>query len=630
MQIYQRTHLSIKGIICFWLLLNGFLAGCGSDSDGSRKTIKKRDTPIQVTMQGKAMSGFFLTGTQITIQALEPNTLKPTGNLRTVQTTDELGRFSLSGEFDIYQAEVIAEGYYFNPVSGENSLAPLTFRAIIDLSENMDVQINLLTTLSAERFRYLVNNENMDVADAKEKAEKEVLSFFAISDDMTENFAPFETLNPLSPEENGAFLMAAFIITHGNLTVAEFSEQISRISDALSSEEDSFSRYKTIRRFQRSYKYVNLSTIRSNMESRFAGLESSITIPDFEAFIDTNGNGVRDQNEIYAISNIGKSSVNAIHYQRCYPLPVFQNKIWSFITDQKSRAKIAFSEDGLNWEPSPDWPTHEHSAVISFKDKLWLFGGQQEDVFYSQTNDIWSSEDGISWIQVTANAPFRPRYDHEAVVFDNKIWILGGAYNTPCNETYSDSHCTHVEKLYDIWFSEDGTNWEKSSYELPFNLDYETIFIVIKDRIIVFDSMYLQAYSNPKRLIYWVSEDGEHWVKTTWDYDVLNAPFFSGSIGDKTFIGGFSSQLLIDDIGVLFDSPPSSKFSIDEFKLFETHNGITWSSVPVPCLEVVNMVSKDNKIFLYENFVFSDWYRYLTGKHGDHSAQQDVWVLEQK
>jgi hypothetical protein len=33
---------------------------------------------------------------------------------------------------------------------------------------------------------------------------------------------------------------------------------------------------------------------------------------------------------------------------------------------------------------------------------------------------------GVNWIQATESAPWNGRFGHTSVVFDNKIWVIGG------------------------------------------------------------------------------------------------------------------------------------------------------------------------------------------------------------
>lgn len=81
--------------------------------------------------------------------------------------------------------------------------------------------------------------------------------------------------------------------------------------------------------------------------------------------------------------------------------------------------------------------------VVFFNNKYWYLGGLTSTP--AVTNDIYSSSDGVTWTLETTASPFTARYYHDAVVYNNKIYIIGGF-----NGTHS---------LFDVWSSPDGINW---------------------------------------------------------------------------------------------------------------------------------------------------------------------------
>jgi hypothetical protein len=108
------------------------------------------------------------------------------------------------------------------------------------------------------------------------------------------------------------------------------------------------------------------------------------------------------------------------------------------------------SSDGAIWElaieEAPFGKRNFHQAM-AFKDKLWVIGGIDEDENGNAQfkNDVWSSTDGINWELEIENALFSPRGFHKALIFDNKIWVIGGGGDTG--------------SVNDIWYSEDGMEW---------------------------------------------------------------------------------------------------------------------------------------------------------------------------
>lgn len=85
-----------------------------------------------------------------------------------------------------------------------------------------------------------------------------------------------------------------------------------------------------------------------------------------------------------------------------------------------------------------------NACSVVFDNKIWVIGGYTGN---SLTNDVWYSVDGVSWIQATANAGFEPRADFAAWVYNGKIYIGGGEYSRGF--------------LNDVWSSSDGVTWER-------------------------------------------------------------------------------------------------------------------------------------------------------------------------
>ena len=68
-------------------------------------------------------------------------------------------------------------------------------------------------------------------------------------------------------------------------------------------------------------------------------------------------------------------------------------------------------------------PRDSHQA-LDYDDKLWVLGGY--DATGTILNDVWFSDDGRAWQQATADASWQPRLNFGTVVFNDKMWLLGG------------------------------------------------------------------------------------------------------------------------------------------------------------------------------------------------------------
>jgi hypothetical protein len=120
--------------------------------------------------------------------------------------------------------------------------------------------------------------------------------------------------------------------------------------------------------------------------------------------------------------------------------------------------EIWSSPDGHNWTlatATPAWSARGGGALVVHDGKLWLLGGAQHPrngTDQTTFGDVWSSEDGVDWIEVCPKAPWKPRAFHSAIAHDGQLWVMGGG------------HWDKRPTLYrDVWSSSDGIHWEQRS-----------------------------------------------------------------------------------------------------------------------------------------------------------------------
>ncbi len=175
------------------------------------------------------------------------------------------------------------------------------------------------------------------------------------------------------------------------------------------------------------------------------------------------------------------------------------------------------SPDGAQWQhinaqhPVPWGPRALHYTVV-FNDKIWVMGGQTvpqlaaaEHAYY---DDIWSSKDGIHWQHIARNEPAwaaRGMIGGSAV-FNGRIWILGGGlYDTP----------ERPERTFynDVWSSADGVHWQCHLERAPWTARQYHEIAVFDDKLWV-----LEGWNQLNRNDVWHSADGVEWseVETPW------------------------------------------------------------------------------------------------------------------
>lgn len=149
--------------------------------------------------------------------------------------------------------------------------------------------------------------------------------------------------------------------------------------------------------------------------------------------------------------------------------------------------------------------------IVKFKDKLWLIGGATSSGYNGKVHsDVWSSEDGFTWTQETNNAAFSGRRFHQVVVFNDKIWVIGGT--TYSHHIYSAMKPNHYSN--EVWNSENGVDWEQVDVVAGFSPRYGHQVVVADNKMWLIGGGTLEG-SLRSNLYY--SEDGSTWVK-------VNAP----------------------------------------------------------------------------------------------------------
>jgi hypothetical protein len=74
---------------------------------------------------------------------------------------------------------------------------------------------------------------------------------------------------------------------------------------------------------------------------------------------------------------------------------------------------------------TPPWKERQGHSLISYQNHLWIIG-RLNDSEYGGVNDVWFSKDGTHWEKTKNDPEWSGREDFFSVVFKNKIWVFGG------------------------------------------------------------------------------------------------------------------------------------------------------------------------------------------------------------
>lgn len=495
-------------LVILLVLLNCTLFSCTDDN--GLKPVKLPDN-----IDGYVQKGPFSTGSQITIQELDDK-LSPNGKIFQTSTNDDFGSFELNTEFTSKYIEVIASGFYFNEVNGSLSPANLSLRAITDITTDTVVNVNILTTLEAKRIVYLINEKGKSFSEAKQQAETEVLGLFHIE---TEDPTDFVQMDISKEGEANAILLAVSAILQGQLSVGDLSELINKISLDIEQDGtiDNADHTNVIR--QNSID-LNMEEVRLNLANRYNSLGLTVSIPVFEDYIDSDGDSLLNKfdtrivfnnierakpDSVYVSNNIaiklprdstsclasidkGSLIINNIQTDRTTyrvfhgdSLAIKLNNSTNYLDTTIATLMITNNTGTFeiyNKHPlggvikqitaNADWSARSYPSCIVYDNKMWLMGGRG-DITH---NDVWCSTDGCNWTLVTDSAAWCPRVNACCLVFNNKMWLMGGQNDE--------------KKINDVWNSSDGKNWTlvtDSAAWNPFRIDFRPCGFAYKNKI---------------------------------------------------------------------------------------------------------------------------------------------------
>jgi hypothetical protein len=177
---------------------------------------------------------------------------------------------------------------------------------------------------------------------------------------------------------------------------------------------------------------------------------------------------------------------------------VYHDRLWLFgganhVAEDRSTDQflndVWVSDDGLTWRQVTDaaaWSPRDYPGVIVFNDQLYVVGGQGH-------TDVWRTSDGKDWTPLVAQAPWGPRHGAAQVVFDGKLWVFGGFIGTSTNA------------LNDVWYSDDGITWTRQALHAPW-APRLPVAIVFQDRIWIYSGKHTGGTDN------W---GGDLWQMTT-------------------------------------------------------------------------------------------------------------------
>jgi hypothetical protein len=144
----------------------------------------------------------------------------------------------------------------------------------------------------------------------------------------------------------------------------------------------------------------------------------------------------------------------------------FNEAVYALGQNQGNYLKMTFGStirrttDFQKWETlaeKSNLPNRIFHALLVFNNKIWLLGGFDGKAYY---NDVWNSSDGVHWTPITKGAAWSPRTIAAAVVYKNRLWIIGGS-------VIDGDPVTNKNAAHEVWSSADGASWTLVSDRMP-------------------------------------------------------------------------------------------------------------------------------------------------------------------
>jgi hypothetical protein len=146
------------------------------------------------------------------------------------------------------------------------------------------------------------------------------------------------------------------------------------------------------------------------------------------------------------------------------------------------------------------------AGALVFHDRMWLLGGwnpgDKEHFPLICNSEVWSSADGRDWRRELLAAPWEGRHTAGYAVHDDAMWIIGG----DCNQGHYQD---------DVWRSADGINWTCVCEQVPWAPRALHHTVVFDGRIWVIGGQTMPEFAPGQPECFyndvWCSVDGRDW-----------------------------------------------------------------------------------------------------------------------
>lgn len=275
----MRHKYYLKSIAIAILSLMVFSCSDGNESQTFQPQI--------YSVSGKVEKGPFISDSQITFQPMNAK-LQTLGKMYSSTIQDNTGSFSFASElFETPYAELTANGYFFNEVTGYLSRGTLNLRSLVDLSDATTVNVNILTHLKYQRVFNLVK-EGESFTKANKQAQRELLTVFGLQKYADTDATHFSIAGG---DEGAGVLIAISSLLIVDRSEAELTEYLAKLCREFGESGTFTDETKRQINCDKEKLYTRLSSIKNNIINRYEELGLSVQVKELALFLDWDNDG---------------------------------------------------------------------------------------------------------------------------------------------------------------------------------------------------------------------------------------------------------------------------------------------------------------------------------------------------
>ncbi len=153
------------------------------------------------------------------------------------------------------------------------------------------------------------------------------------------------------------------------------------------------------------------------------------------------------------------------------------------------------------------WQPRDSQGEVVFGNRLWIMGGWFNS-HEAPPRDAWSSADGRDWTLVTKSAPWIHSDLSMSIAFKDRMWMMGGWYNGRL-PGYSASN--------QVWWSTDGATWRQATAAAGWSPRIASAIVEFRGRMWVLGGTENYYFGDDQSLKndVWSSADGAEWRQET-------------------------------------------------------------------------------------------------------------------